>query len=163
MTALVALVHSETGEVRRVAADDAEREAVGPWSVLAVVPAEPFRAEVRARINRARDEAKSGGIDTPFGRFDTSTKKDSRGDITGAVVMAMNAALLPPETFPIKFTLADDSEVFLQPAQMIAAGLIVAAGVDAIHQRARVLKERIEAAQTYDELQAITWTLVDPE
>lgn len=125
----------------------------------ALVPdLETARAEQRAIINAARDAAQDGGADTPSGRFDSAGR--SREFLNGAV-MAATLAGLNQQPFSIAWTLADNSVVTLDGAAIIAAGLAVAAHVDAIHQRARVLKARIDAAETLADIRAVTWTLED--
>lgn len=116
------------------------------------------RARQRAVVNAGRDAAQDGGADTPSGRFDSTPR--SREFLNGAITNALiaQAAGVP---FTISWTLANNSVVTLTGAELITAGIAVAAHVDAMHQRARVLKERIEAAGTLAEIAAIGWTAAD--
>jgi len=118
------------------------------------------RARQRIVINRGRDAAIDAGVATEFGIFDTNL--GSRLLISGAV-QAASLALANELPWSISWTMADDNEKELTAAEMISAGLQVAAAVDAIHQRSRVLKGRIEAATTLAEVDAVIWTLEDPE
>jgi hypothetical protein len=117
------------------------------------------RARQRAIINLARDAAQDGGaVVDGVGTFDTSER--SRQFLNGAVAVAQ-IALASAEPFQIEWTLADNATVELDAAGVIAAGLAIAGHVGTIHQRARVLKSRIDAAETLAEIAAVTWTLQD--
>lgn len=116
------------------------------------------RARQRAMINAGRDAAQDGGAETPSGRFDSASR--SREFLNGAVVAAQ-IALAQGQPFSINWTLANNNVVTLDAPGIIAAGLAVAAHVDAMHSRARVLKSRIDAATTLAGIAAITWTVAD--
>jgi hypothetical protein len=155
---MIAVENIDTGEVQLVASLDGYPSP--PWAVLDPAPAWPWRDEVRARINRARDEAQEGGADTVIGRLDTSPK--SREFLHGKVTEAL-ITQLAGGSYTTNFTRADNTTDSFTGAQIIQAGVDVAAWVDAVHARALVLKGRIDAAETLAELEAITWTLEDPE
>lgn len=172
---MIAIQNSATGDVQVVAAMDGYDPAL--WLVLAdPAPADlgdvPYlvqggvlvpdlaalRLAQRAIISAGRDAAISAGAPTPFGVFDSDL--DSRGKINGGVTMAlMQAAVGAP--YEVSWTLADDSAVTLTGPQMMQAGGAVALHVDAMHQRSRVLKGRIEDATTVAEVRAVLWTLED--
>jgi hypothetical protein len=136
---------------------DAERAAIA----RAVPPGlDALKARQREEINRARDVAIDGGAVTPAGPVDTNLQ--SRVLIAGAAQAAMIAAS-QQQAFQLEWTLADNSAAELDGQGIIALGLAVAAHVDAMHQRARVLKARIDAAEDAEGVAAITWTLEDPE
>jgi hypothetical protein len=129
------------------------------WKRTEAVPTlAAAQADQRQIINAGRDAAISGGAVTPFGTFDTGL--DSRGKINGAVTMALLQATAGA-AYEVSWTLADDSAVTLTGAQMMQAGGAVALHVDAMHQRSRVLKGRIDAATTVAEVLAVIWTLED--
>lgn len=172
---MIALQHNVTGEVQIVA----DAGAYGPeWQLLAdPAPADiataPYlvqggalvpdlataRARQRAIINAARDAAQDGGCDVPgVGRFDTGER--ARQFLNGAVAAAQ-IAMAQGQPFAVSWTLATNDVVQMDGAAIIASGLAVAAHVDAMHQRARVLKARIEAATTLAEIEAIAWTVAD--
>lgn len=117
------------------------------------------RVRQRALINAARDAAQDGGADTPSGRFDSAPR--SREFLNGAALAATLAGM-NSQPFTINWTLANNSVVTLDGPQIIAAGLAVAAWVDSVHQRAVVLKARIDAAETAAAISAIVWSLADP-
>lgn len=134
-----------------------------PYAIVEGAPVADLaavRARQRAMINQARDMAQDGGCDTPSGRFDT--KPRSREFLNGAVLAATLAGM-NSEAFTINWKLANNSVVTLNGPQIIAAGLAVAAWVDTVHQRAVVLKARIDAAATVAAILAVGWTLTDPE
>jgi hypothetical protein len=147
-----------------VVADPAPADwATAPYTVVdgVLVPAlDVARARQRALINQARDAAQDGGAETPSGRFDSAPR--SREFLNGAAQLALMAQLADAP-FSIQWTLADNSTVTLDAAEMIAAAAAVAAHVDAMHQRGRVLKARIDAAETMAEIEAVVWTLEDEE
>lgn len=157
---MIALQHNETGEVQFVAIVDGVD--LDLWSV---VDGEPLllaetKTKQRGIINRARDTAIDAGAMTPAGFIDTNAQ--SRLLISGAVQTALIAAGIE-QPFAVQWTLADNSVAALDGAATIAMGLAVSAHVDAMHQRARVLKTRIDEAATIAEVLAIAWTLADPE
>lgn len=172
---MIAIWNSVTGEVQFVTSAEGYGEE---WTVIAdPAPADIMsesytviegdlvpdlaaaRARQRAIINAARDAAQDGGADTPHGRFDSAGR--SREFLNGAV-MAATLAGMNQQAFSLAWTLADNSVVTLTGAQIVESGLAVAAHVDAMHQRARVLKARIDVAATLAEIRAVTWTLADP-
>lgn len=116
------------------------------------------RATQRAIINAARDAAQHGGAVTSFGTFDTSQR--SLLFLNGAV-SAAQAALAASASYYVDWTRADDTVATLDAMDTITAGLEVAAHIDTIHQRARVLKQRIDDATTLAAIAAVVWTLED--
>jgi len=152
---------AEVGEAEWVC--DVERSR---WTRQAVAAAELAAAEAlpavkaaqRALINAARDAARDGGALTSFGVFDSN--HESRTLIAGAVAVARELldADLP---FTEDWTLADNSVVTLSGEQMRQAGVEVGLHVSAIFARARVLQQRIEAAETVEAVRAVVWSLED--
>lgn len=76
--------------------------------------------------------------------------------IAGSVQMAM-LAKANNEQFFIDWTLADNSVLTLSATQMIAVGQTLAQRVSACHAHARELRERIEAATTPEQVEAVVW------
>jgi hypothetical protein len=107
--------------------------------------------EVRA----IRADKVDGGATTPFGRVDTD--KLARTNISGAALSAVIAqgASAP---YSVEWTLADNSSVVLNAAEMIGLGLAVMQHVDACYNRARALRNLINAAPDMAELLAIDIT-----
>ncbi len=155
------------GNVVQRVPDDADLDAydltgltveTAEFEDLLIPDLDAARARQRALINAARDAAQDGGAMTPSGAFDSNER--SRQFLNGAVMTA-TLAQLNSQPFSIDWTLADNSVVTLSGAALIEAGVAVALHVDAIQRRARVLKERIDAAETLAEIVAIGWTLED--
>jgi hypothetical protein len=114
------------------------------------------RAKVKrwAHIKELREAAMSGGIDTPFGRFDSDPI--SLQLINGAVTAAL-VAQTTNTPFEQSWTLQNNSSVDLTGTNMIGVGLAVMAAINAAHQISRTLREAIEAAATVQEVAAIVW------
>jgi hypothetical protein len=110
-------------------------------------------------LKEARDEAEWGGTATNFGRFDTDEK--SQGKLTGASLAAL-ILMSQGQPFSKIWTREDNTSVTLTGSQLIEVGLTVMAWVDTVHQRSRVLYDRIQTATTVPEVDAVLWTLVDP-
>ena len=105
------------------------------------------------RVKERRDEVIDGGAPVQgVGTFDSDML--SRINITGAVSMAQ-IALSQQQAFSISWTLADNTVVQLNAAQMIGVGATVGQFVAAAHANAQVLRAAIEAAADHDELSAI--------
>jgi hypothetical protein len=155
-----------------------ERECVGDvaqyegWPVLATLEDElpefhdivdgqvvpilaDYKAQKRAAVNDLKNEKQNGEAPTPFGAVDNDDS--SKIKINGAVTMAMLAAQ-QAAAFSVDWTMADNSVVTLDTAQMMLMGEAAGQYVAAIHERARVLKEQIEAATTMAELEAVDIT-----
>jgi hypothetical protein len=167
---MIVIRNTVTGELQVVASATgydsdwttvADPAPEGPirWDGTAVViDLDAAKARQRALINRARDTAQDGGADTPSGRFDSAPR--SREFLNGAVTNAL-LANISSQAFSITWTRADNSSVTMDADETIAAGVAVATWVDTVHNRARVLKDRIDEATTLAAVQAVTWTLTD--
>jgi Domain of unknown function (DUF4376) len=172
---MIAIHNSATGEIAYVAslagvdlavwavvADPAPADvATAPYKVadgVLVPDLDAAKARQRSIINAARDAAQDGGAVTPFGVFDSSER--SLTYLNGAIKAAEKLAALelPSDT---NWTRADNVNVTLTVTELTTAGLAVAAHINAMHQRGRVLKSRIDAATTLAEIAAIGWTLED--
>lgn len=107
-------------------------------------------------IKALRELAIEAPFATPFGTFDGDSK--ARKDITDTIMLMQNAESFGMGPQTTDFTLADNSvAVGLTTAQMVQVGLLMGAKVKAAYDRGRVLREQIDAAQTKEELSAITW------
>lgn len=101
-------------------------------------------------LKAMRDRNENGGASTPFGTVDTDPVSVRR--INGAVQMA---GIVPPEAFSISWTMADNSVVSVNAAQMTQVGLAVGQHVDACHQHYRTLRDLLEAATDLAEVEAV--------
>ncbi len=107
------------------------------------------KADLGALVKARREQAKDGGLLTPFGPVETDP--DSRTNINGAVQMAtiLGAA------FEIDWRMADNSFATLDHSEMIQLGLLVGQHVSACQYRKNAIDAQIEAAATVGELEAI--------
>lgn len=155
-----AIVNDATGEVEFILEDASGYDLAGR-TVRDVTDADFMPAAIACRwreIKAARDAAEWGGVDTPYGRFDSD--EESQGKLNGAVTAAL-VFQAQGIAFSKDWTLADNSSVTLTGPQMIEVGLTVLGWVDAVHQRSRVLRERLETTITPAAAQAIEWGLTD--
>ena len=121
----------------------------------AVDDIETARACKWAEIKGERDRLENGGFDVPgVGRFDSDA--DSRARIVGAVTAA-KIAKDEGQPFSVEWTLADNTAVMLDADQVIAVGFAMLTHITSTHEKGRVLRAQIEAAQTAEEVEAITW------
>lgn len=93
-------------------------------------------------VKARRELAELGGCQTAYGRVDTTDI--SKLKINGAVTMAQ-IAVGQSQPFSISWTMADNTDVALDGAQMIEVGLAVGQHVSACHDVARQLREQIMA------------------
>lgn len=107
-----------------------------------------------AEIKASRVASEAGGFLVNGVGYDSSEPSVTR--ISGAVQMAMiaNAAGQP---FSIDWTLADNTVASLNAAQMISVGLALGTHISTQHEKARLLRVRIEAALDAAALEAIQW------
>jgi len=103
------------------------------------------------RIKETRDAFEFGGMTVADRTFDTDTASQAR--IQGAVQLASMAG----EDFEIDWTLADNSTVTLARSDLMAVGLALGNHVQFAHRTARTLRQQIEAAESIDEAESITW------
>lgn len=103
-----------------------------------------IRSAIWDRIKARRDAMIDGGAPTPSGAVDSYL--EARMNIAGAV-QAATIAQASAQAFTVNWTLLDNSVVVLDAAAMIAVGLAVLAHVNACHDRARALRDQINAAE----------------
>jgi hypothetical protein len=140
--------------------------ATAPYTVVdgvLVHALEVARAAQRDVINAGHEAALAEGIAVEIVEgepwtFDADVASLAR---LGSAARSARDAIAAEAAWERTWTLADDTDVTLTAAQAVAADVAVDAAVNALHQRARVLKARIEAAETLAAVQAITWTLTD--
>lgn len=121
----------------------------------AVDDIETARACKWAEIKGERDRLENGGFDVPgVGRFDSDA--DSRARIVGAVTAA-KIAKDEGQPFSVEWTLADNTTVMLNAEQVISVGFAMLTHITSTHEKGRVLRAQIDAAEDVDSLNAITW------
>lgn len=113
-----------------------------------------LRAVKWTEIKQARAEAIDAPLVTPYGIFDSDAK--GRTSITDAVLLANNLATLSLPV-AIEFTLADNSVVMLDAAQIVQVGVLLGQKVQYAHPHSQALRRQIEAATTPEQIEAIVW------
>lgn len=112
------------------------------------------KARAWARVRASRDAFEFGTFSVDgIGRFDSDLASQQR--IMGAVVAAQLSG--PGAGWTIDWTLADNSVMTLDFAQMVLVGEGLAAHVSEAHERGRLLRALIDACQTVEAADAITW------
>lgn len=119
-----------------------------------------FREQQRAIINAAHDAARDGGATTTHGVFDSNG--ESRELLQGTIKYA-EITEARGGTFEGYWTNQADQDEPVDLEKLQTIGLEIAQHVAAVHLRARVLKARIDAAETVAAIRAVVWTLEDPE
>lgn len=105
-------------------------------------------------VKAAREEALVAPLTTPFGVFDADAA--SQKSITDAVLMLQTLASLGQPT-TIDFTLADNTVVTLNGADMVMVGLALGQRTQQVHATARALRAAIETSTSIEELDLISW------
>lgn len=122
--------------------------------IIEAIPA-PTLKEVkdqkRAEINAARDQAEQGGFEYMGKVFDSDQVSAQR------ISMAAQAMALAPDGTTITWTCQDNSTIDLTAQELVGLVVALATWSNACHEKATALKAKIEAAQTAEELELITW------
>ena len=107
-------------------------------------------------IRAAREAAKTAPLmDTPFGTFDTD--KAGVENITWALQGLNAAAQIGAAPDTIRWTLADNSVIDLTRLQLDQVGLLLMQRGNTAHEKARALRDQINAATTREAVEAIVW------
>ena len=115
-------------------------------------PVEWARITQWERIKVQRDAYRAGGIDTPYGRFDSDL--ESIVNMIGAATIAAQQS----ETWTDQWILKDRTVVTLNRAQLLEVGALAAAFRGTNYRRGDELYTALQAAQTVAEVRAITWS-----
>ena len=133
---------------------EVEQTFDGRWYELGFVPEPPLadlKLAKREEINRARDAAEQGGFSYLGNVFDSDTVSCLR------ISCAAQSMELAPSSSTITWTCQDNSTIDLTPTDLKGLVATLAMHSNACHEKATALKEKIEAAQTAEELAVITW------
>ena len=113
------------------------------------------KARKWAQIKTDRIRAEDAGFTVEgLGKFQSDA--DSRQKIVGAG-LAAKIAKDEGAPYSVDWTPADNSVVTLNADQMIAVGQDLLVHLDAAHQRSRLLYQKIQDAETVEEVNAIQW------
>lgn len=115
-------------------------------------PVEWARKSQWESVKVGRDAALAGGVDTPYGRFDSDLT--SIVNVIGASAMAAQM----PDTWSDQWILADRSAVTLNKAQLMEVGAILADFRSRTYRRGDELYRAIQEVTTTDDVRAITWS-----
>jgi hypothetical protein len=107
-----------------------------------------------SEIKRARTAEEFGTF--LVGGYEFDCDKDSQTRINSAFQSAMDART-NGEPFSIDWTLADDTNVTLARAQVIAVGRALQEHVNAVYDKSRQLRDQIASAVSIQELDGISW------
>ena len=111
------------------------------------------KEEKRTEINRARDKAEQGGFTYLNKTFDSDLVSSVR--IQGAAQLATQMPM--SDTPIIEWTCADNSKIELTAAELLGLSAALANWSNECHKKATELKLLVDAAQTKEELNAISW------
>lgn len=114
-------------------------------------PLEELKLIKREEINQARDAAEQGGFEYLGKTFDSDQISCQR------ISMAAQAMALADDTAKITWTCQDNTTIDLNKTQLVGMVAALAEWSNTCHQKATALKAKIEAAQTAEELENITW------
>lgn len=112
-----------------------------------------LKSKKREEINQARDAAEQGGFEYMGKIFDSDQVSCQRISTAAQAMSLMPAS----DENKITWTCQDNTTIDLTAAEL--SGLVVALATwsNACHEKATALKAKIEAAQTAEELELITW------
>ena len=133
---------------------EVEQAYDGRWYLAGYAPKKPLeelKTEKRAEINQARDAAEQGGFEYLGKTFDSDQISAQR------ISMAAQAMALADDTAKITWTCQDNTTIDLNKTQLVGMVAALAEWSNTCHQKATALKAKIEAAQTAEELENITW------
>lgn len=124
------------------------------WYLKGYAPEQPLadlKLAKREEINNARDAAEQGGFSYLGKVFDSDSISCIR------ISCAAQSMALAPAEATITWTCQDNSTIDLTPSDLKGLVATLAMHSNTCHEKATALKAKIEAAQTAEELAAITW------
>ena len=110
-----------------------------------------LKSQKRAEINYVRDRTEQGGFEYLGKTFDSDPISCQR------ISMAAQAMALAPEGATITWTCQDNTTIELNKTQLAGMVVALAEWSNTCHQKATALKAKIDAAETAEELENITW------
>lgn len=117
---------------------------------------EKAKASKLEEINEFRDRAEQGGFEYLGKMFDSDTVSIQR------LTVASNTAMISKQAgveFLLNWTLQDDSYMEMDAEKMLGVLPALAMHSNNVHVKARGIKDRIELAQTLEDLEAIIWEI----
>ena len=110
----------------------------------------------RAEINAARDEAEQGGFEYMGKVFDSDPISCIR---ISSAAQAMEVATMAEETPTITWTCQDNTTIDLTAADLMGLVVALAEWSNTCHQKATQIKALLEACQTSEEVEKISWDM----
>lgn len=107
-----------------------------------------------AEIKTERDRLEQSGVPYLSKVLDSDTISVQRIAIA---VQAAQAAIAAEQPFTLEWTTQDNTPLTMDAEQAVGMSVALAMYSDSLHQTARTLREKIEAAETAEELEAIKW------
>lgn len=107
----------------------------------------------RSEINAARDAAEQGGFEYMGKTFDSDQVSCQRISTAAQAMSLMPAS----DENKITWTCQDNSTIELTAQELVGLVVALAQHSNTCHEKATALKAKIEAAQTAEELENITW------
>lgn len=104
----------------------------------------------RAELKTARNTEEFGTFTWDGSTFDANTASQIR--INNAMLLATNNP-----AYTVNWTLADNTTRTLSAQDILAVGLALAQHTDATFVKSQNLQQQVDAAQTKEEVEAITW------
>lgn len=134
-----------------------EEVSPGVWQqtwVSTPLPLTEAKDLLRLQVNSIRDQREISTAPTPFGLADADEKSSKR--LLAMQAAAQTSAITGAPWDPLKWTMADDSEVLLDTVEkaLMLATAVTQFGA-ALHTHARTLKAAIKSAKTIEQLEAI--------
>lgn len=115
---------------------------------------ESLKVIARSEIKSRRDLEEQLPFEYLGKMFDADEKSIKRLTLAS---QAAQSAILAGQTFEITWTCADNSTITLDQNQMLGVlGAMMLRGVG-LHEKARLLKAKIDAAETVEEVEAVVW------
>ena len=115
---------------------------------------EEAKESAKLLVNGWRDVAERSGLSAYGKIFDSDDKSTQR--LLGASQAAAIAKQLG-QALSIEWTCADNTTLVMDADMLIEIPVVMAQAADALHKKARLLKERIDAATTLEEITSIAW------
>lgn len=113
-----------------------------------------LRANKWAQIKAERDRLEQSGVPYLGKILDSDTVSVQRIAIA---VQAAQAAIAAGQPFTLEWTTQDNTPLTMNAGQVVGMSVALAMYSDSLHQAARALREQIEAAETVEELEVISW------
>lgn len=118
------------------------------------LPLSVLKLQKRDEINKERDKAEQNGFEYLGKIFDSDVISCVR--IQGAAQLAALSTMTHNDT-NIEWTCKDNTTINLTPTELLGLSAALAQWSNECHKKATELKEKIEKAQTKEELDEIVW------